>query len=218
MMNLELLFLATRLSGDSSFYKMAINHAENTLINHFRKDYSCYHVVDYDKTNGNVRGKSTAQGFADESAWARGQAWALYGFTMCYRETKDIRFLNLAENIFDFLFSHPNMPNDLVPYWDFNAPKIPDEPRDASAAAIIASALYELSTFKDGEYKSTADKIMISLSSADYLAGLNENGNFILKHSVGSIPHNNEIDVPLNYADYYFLEALSRKIKIEASN
>ena len=137
---------------------------------------------------------------------------------MCYRETKDIRFLNLAENIFDFLFSHPNMPNDLVPYWDFNAPKIPDEPRDASAAAIIASALYELSTFKDGEYKSTADKIMISLSSADYLAGLNENGNFILKHSVGSIPHNNEIDVPLNYADYYFLEALSRKIKIEASN
>lgn len=213
MMNLELLFTATRLSGDSTFYRMAVSHADNTLKNHFRTDYSCYHVVDYDKTNGHVRSRGTAQGYADESSWSRGQAWALYGFTMCYRETKDKRYLTLAENIVDFLFSHPTMPKDLVPYWDLNAPKIPDEPRDASAAAVIASALYELSTFKNKGYKKTADKIMKSLSSSAYLAAPGENGHFLLKHSVGSIPHNSEIDVPLNYADYYFLEALMRKAK-----
>lgn len=213
MMNLELLFTATRLSGDSTFYRMAVSHADNTLKNHFRTDYSCYHVVDYDKTNGHVRSRGTAQGYADESSWARGQAWALYGFTMCYRETKDKRYLTLAENIYKFLFSHPNMTDDLIPYWDLNAPKIPDEPRDASAAAVIASALYELSTFKNKGYKKTADKIMKSLSSSAYLAAPGENGHFLLKHSVGSIPHNSEIDVPLNYADYYFLEALMRKAK-----
>lgn len=213
MMNLELLFTATRLSGDSTFYRMAVSHADNTLKNHFRTDYSCYHVVDYDKTSGHVRSRGTAQGYADESSWSRGQAWALYGFTMCYRETKDKRYLTLAENIVDFLFSHPTMPKDLVPYWDLNAPKIPDEPRDASAAAVIASALYELSTFKNNRYKKTADKIMKSLSSSAYLAAPGENGHFLLKHSVGSIPHNSEIDVPLNYADYYFLEALIRKAK-----
>lgn len=213
MMNLELLFTATRLSGDSTFYRMAVSHADNTLKNHFRTDYSCYHVVDYDKTSGHVRSRGTAQGYADESSWARGQAWALYGFTMCYRETKDKRYLTLAENIYKFLFSHPNMTDDLIPYWDLNAPKIPDEPRDASAAAVIASALYELSTFKNKGYKKTADKIMKSLSSSAYLAAPGENGHFLLKHSVGSIPHNSEIDVPLNYADYYFLEALMRKAK-----
>lgn len=213
MMNLELLFTATRLSGDSTFYRMAVSHADNTLKNHFRTDYSCYHVVDYDKTNGHVRSRGTAQGYADESSWARGQAWSLYGFTMCYRETKDKRYLTLAENIYKFLFSHPNMTDDLIPYWDLNAPKIPDEPRDASAAAVIASALYELSTFKNKGYKKTADKIMKSLSSSAYLAAPGENGHFLLKHSVGSIPHNSEIDVPLNYADYYFLEALMRKAK-----
>lgn len=213
MMNLELLFTATRLSGDSTFYRMAVSHADNTLKNHFRTDYSCYHVVDYDKTNGHVRSRGTAQGYADESSWARGQAWALYGFTMCYRETKDKRYLTLAENIYKFLFSHPNMTDDLIPYWDLNAPKIPEEPRDASAAAVIASALYELSTFKNKGYKKTADKIMKSLSSSAYLAAPGENGHFLLKHSVGSIPHNSEIDVPLNYADYYFLEALMRKAK-----
>ena len=213
MMNLELLFTATRLSGDSTFYRMAVSHADNTLKNHFRNDYSCYHVVDYDKTSGHVRSRGTAQGYADESSWARGQAWALYGFTMCYRETKDKRYLTLAENIYKFLFSHPNMTDDLIPFWDLNAPKIPDEPRDASAAAVIASALYELSTFKNKGYKKTADKIMKSLSSSAYLAAPGENGHFLLKHSVGSIPHNSEIDVPLNYADYYFLEALMRKAK-----
>ena len=215
MMNLELLFAATRLSGDSTFRNIAISHANATLENHFRDDYSTYHVVDYDKVNGDVRHKQTAQGYADESAWARGQAWALYGFTVCYRETKDTRYLLQTDSIYHYLFTHRNMPEDLVPYWDFDAPNIPHEPRDASAAAIIASALYELSTYERPAYKTTADKIIASLCSCRYMAILGTNGNFLLMHSVGSIPHGNEIDVPLNYADYYFLEALTRKINLE---
>jgi len=215
MMNLELLFEATKLSGDSSFYKIAVSHADVTMANQYRKDYSCYHVVDYDKIKGGVRGKCTAQGYSDESAWARGQAWGLYGYAICYRETKDERYLELMDNIYNYLFTHKNMPEDLVPYWDFDAPNIPNEPRDASAAAIIASALYEMSTFDRPEYKITADKIIASLSSPYYRAILGTNGNFLLRHSVGSIPHGVEIDVPLNYADYYFLEALTRKQSLE---
>ena len=194
---------------------MAVSHADVTHENHFRDDYSCYHVIDYDKIKGGVRHKHTAQGYAHESAWARGQAWAIYGFAVCYRETKDPRYLELTDKIYNYLFTHKNMPEDLVPYWDFDAPNIPNEPRDASAAAIIASALYELSTFGKPEYKETADKIVASLSSPAYRALLGTNGNFLLMHSVGSIPHGHEIDVPLNYADYYFLEALLRKKELE---
>lgn len=215
MMNLELLFKASDVSGDSTFRKMAISHANVTMENHFRKDYSCYHVVDYDKIKGGVRGKYTAQGYSDESAWARGQAWALYGYTVCYRETKDKKYLDLAEKIYGFIFNNKNMPEDLVPYWDFDAPNIPNEPRDASAAAIIASALYELSIYTNDSYRKQADKIITTLSSPAYRAIVGTNHNFLLMHSVGSIPHGNEIDVPLNYADYYFLEALVRKQKLE---
>ncbi len=215
MMNLELLFKASDVSGDSTFRKMAISHANVTMENHFRDDYSCYHVVDYDKIKGGVRGKYTAQGYSDESAWARGQAWALYGYTVCYRETKDKKYLNFAEKIYGFIFNNKNMPEDLVPYWDFDAPNIPNEPRDASAAAIIASSLYELSSYTNDSYKKQADKIIASLSSPAYRAIVGTNHNFLLMHSVGSIPHGNEIDVPLNYADYYFLEALTRKKELE---
>lgn len=210
MMNLELLFAASKFTNDTTFRHIAISHADATLKNQYRDDYSCYHVVDYDKVKGGVRGKCTAQGYSDESVWARGQAWGLYGFAVCYRETKDPRYLEFAENIYNFLFTHKLMPADLVPYWDFNDPNIPNAPRDASAAAVIASALYELSEYKP-EYKAVADKIMESLSSPTYRALVGTNGNFLLMHSVGSIPHGQEIDVPLNYADYYFLEALSRK-------
>ena len=216
MMNLELMFEATRLSGDSTFYDIARKHADTTMANHFRADNSCYHVVDYDPETGEVRKKQTAQGYADESAWARGQAWALYGYTMCYRYTHDVKYLEQAEKIYGFIFNNKNLPEDLVPYWDFDAPKIPDEPRDASAAACTASALYELSIYIPGKgYKEKADKIMESLASPAYRAEVGTNGNFILMHSVGSIPHGAEIDVPLNYADYYFLEALMRKRDLE---
>ncbi len=214
-MNLELLFEASRMSGDTTFRHIALTHANTTMENQYRPDYSCYHVIDYDKIKGGVRGKCTAQGYADESAWARGQAWGgLYGFAVCYRETKDKRYLDMAENIYNYIFSHKNMPADLVPYWDFDAPNIPNEPRDASAAAVAASALYELSEFKP-EYKATADKITESLSSCAYRAIVGTNGNFLLMHSVGSIPHGQEIDVPINYADYYFLEALVRKRNLD---
>lgn len=211
MMNLELLFKATELSGDSIYHKIAISHADKTMENHYRDDWSCYHVVDYDKEQGGVRSKQNAQGYAHESAWARGQAWGIYGFTVCYRYTKDERYLEMSQRIYDFFVNHPNLPSDLVPYWDFNAPNIPNEPRDASAAAIFASALYELSEYGKSEYKITADKIISSLSGEAYRAIVGTNHNFLLMHSVGSIPHGQEIDVPINYADYYFLEALTRK-------
>lgn len=216
MMNLELMFEAFKMSGDSTLYNIAVDHANTTLANHFREDNSCYHVIDYSLADGSVRNKHTAQGYAHESSWARGQAWAIYGFTMCYRYTGDKRYLDHAENIYKFIFNHPRLPEDLIPYWDYDAPGIPNEPRDASAAAATACALYEMSTYiPNSPYKATADKIIESLSSLAYRAEVGTNGNFILMHSVGSIPHGHEIDVPINYADYYFLEALIKKQRIE---
>jgi rhamnogalacturonyl hydrolase YesR len=209
MMNLELLFEATRLTGDSSFYKIAVSHANTTLKNHFRSDYSSYHVVDYDPNTGAVLKKNTHQGFSHESAWARGQAWALYGYTMCYRYTKDPAYLIQAEQVAAFIFNHKNMPEDLVPYWDFDATGIPDEPRDVSAAAVIASGLYELTGYSRNKelYKSKADLMMQSIGKK-YTSPNGANKGFILAHSTGSKPANSEVDVPLSYADYYYLEAL----------
>jgi rhamnogalacturonyl hydrolase YesR len=214
MMNLELLFAATRLSGDSTFYRIAEQHAMTTLRNHFRPDFSSYHVVDYDTATGQVRGKSTHQGYADESSWARGQAWALYGYTMCYRETKNKTFLNQAKKVAGFILNNPALPADFIPYWDFNDPGRPDVPRDASAASITASALYELSKLaKDGKkYRGAADKIMRSLTH-HYRAPTGTNHGFLLRHSTGHKPANGEVDVPLIYADYYYLEALQRMKK-----
>ena len=216
MMNLELLFAVTQLTGDSSFYKIAVTHANTTMKNHYRPDNSSYHVVGYDSLTGNVIKKSTHQGYADESAWSRGQSWGLYGYTMCYRFTKDKKYLEHAEKIAAFILNHPNMPKDLVPYWDFNAPNIPNEERDASAAAILASGLYELSTYSiNGKlYKEKADKIIESLTN-NYRSAIGENKGFILLHSTGSRPSNSEVDVPINYADYYYLEALLRSKKLK---
>src|SRR5688572_33161744 len=193
MMNLELLFAATRLSGDSSFYKIAVSHANTTMANHFRSDYSTYHVIDYDTLTGKVVKKNTHQGYADESAWSRGQAWGLYGYTMCYRFTKDLKYLEQAEKIATFMLNHPNMPKDLVPYWDYNAPNIPNEERDASAAAVLASGLYELSLYSKNSkyYKTTADKIIESLTN-HYRSPVGDNKGFILLHSTGSRPSNSE--------------------------
>jgi len=211
MMNLELLFEATKLTGDSSFYKVAVSHANTTMKNHFRPDYSCYHVVGYDTITGKVLSKNTHQGYSDESAWARGQAWALYGFTMCYRETHDPKYLRQAENVAGFILNHPRLPVDLVPYWDFDAPQIPDEPRDASAAAVISSALFELAGYSSNgkNYQAKAEKILQNLTQS-YRAKPGEAHGFILLQSTGSKPGNSEINVPLSYADYYYLEALLR--------
>lgn len=220
MMNLELLFWATKESKDSTFYRIAVDHAKTTMKHHFRPDFSSYHVIDYDTITGQVLKKNTHQGFADESAWSRGQAWALYGYTMCYRETRLPEFLEQAQNIEKYLFTHPNMPEDLIPYWDFDAPGIPDEPRDVSAATVIASALYELSLYdpeKGERYRSNADKIIENLTK-HYRATLKKDNGFLLLHSTGTKPTNTEVDVPIVYADYYFIEALMRKNKLEKTS
>lgn len=210
MMNLELLFEVSKLTGNDKYKNIAITHANTTIKNHFRADDSSVHVVDYDPETGEVRNKHTAQGFAHTSAWARGQAWGLYGYTVCYRYTKDEKYLKQAQKIAKFIIEYKGTPEDGIPYWDYNAPSIPNEPRDVSAAAVTVSALIELDGYTKSSYKPSIDKIMNSLASDEYTAKVGENKHFILKHSVGSIPHGNEIDVPLNYADYYYLEALVR--------
>jgi len=216
MMNLELLFEASRLSGDSSYYKIAVTHANTTMKNHFRPDFSCFHVMDYDTVSGKVIGGSTLQGYADNSAWARGQAWAMYGFTMCYRETKDPAYLKLAENIASFLMDHPRLPSDKIPYWDLDVPDIAKEPRDASAAAIMASAFYELQGYSlnKKKYKSFADKILNSLIKK-YRSPIFTHHGFMLLHSTGHKPADSEVDTSIIYADYYFLEALMRRMKLK---
>lgn len=227
MMNLELLFFASELTGDPKYKHAAISHADHTLKNHFRSDYSTYHVVDYDPNTGAVTHQQTNQGYADNSTWSRGQGWAIYGYTLLYRETREDKYLEAAKKAADFYMNHPNLPKDRVPYWDFNAGqqgyrpdvdysnrKLKVIPRDASAAALVSSALLELSTYTSGadakRYFDFAEGTLKTLSSSEYLAKRGTNGGFILKHSVGSMPHQSEVDVPLIYADYYFLEALLR--------
>ncbi len=217
MMNLELLFGATVLTGDSTFYNMAVSHADVTMRNHFRKDNSSYHVVNYSLTTGEPLNKRTHQGWKDSSAWARGQAWGLYGYTMCYRYTKDKRYLEMAEKIAKLMIKESKKIDDGIFYWDFDYPKATDTPRDASAAAVTASALYELYTYsKSKEYKQIADTILASLSSPEYLAEVGTNHNFLLKHSTGHFAKNSEVDAPLNYADYYYLESLYRQKQLNA--
>jgi rhamnogalacturonyl hydrolase YesR len=214
MINLDLLFWAAEAGDEPGYREIAIAHADTTLKNHFRADGSSVHLVDYDPTNGQVKRKQTFQGAADDSSWARGQAWAVYGYSLMYRETKNPVYLNHAKKVAAFIMNHPRMPADKVPYWDFDAPDIPNAPRDAAAAAVIASALAELRQFVDqdtaGLYSKFAEQQMRSLASPAYRSNLGGNGGFLLLHSTGHLPEGKEIDVPLNYADYYFLEALQR--------
>lgn len=220
MMNLELLMWAFKETNDSIYYNISVSHANVTLKNHFREDYSTYHVIGYNPTTGAVEQRNTHQGLSHESSWSRGQAWGLYGFTMMYRETGIKEYLEQAKKIEAFIFNHPNLPEDLIPYWDFDATNIPNEPRDASAAAVISSALFELASFcptNAEDYRHKATKIIASLSSDEYLAKPDATHSFLLEHSTGSLPHNSEIDVPIIYADYYFLEALLRMKKSETN-
>lgn len=215
MMNLELLFWATEATGDSSFYKIAVSHADNTIKHHFRPDYSSYHVVNYDRNSpGNIQEKKTAQGYSDASAWARGQAWGLYGYVVMYRATKDKKYLDQANHISDFILNHPNLPKDKIAYWDFDAPDIPDAPRDVSAATIMASAWLELAGYADKnaaqKYRTAAKEILVNLGTDEYKAKAGTYGGFLLKHSVGHLPAKSEVDVAISYADYYYIEALGR--------
>lgn len=214
MINLELLMWNFHNTGDSIFYEVAVSHSDKTLEHHFRPDNSSHHVVSYDTITGEPHVKQTHQGASDESIWARGQAWGLYGYTMMHRETGYQRYLDQAIDIANLIIDHENMPEDGIPYWDYLAPGIPETSRDASAAAIIASALIELSTMVDEEesdkFLSMAEKQLSTLSSPEYLAVPGSNGFFILKNSVGHFRGNSEVDVPLTYTDYYFVEALLR--------
>src|SRR5690606_7982722 len=226
MMNLEMLCYVSDLTGDSKYREVAISHANKTMENHFRDDYSTYHVVDYDRV-GNAIHQQTNQGYADNSTWSRGQAWAIYGFTLMYRETKNPAFLETAQRAADFYINDPNLPEDKIPHWDCKAklegsnPDVRCSPRDrdyvpgvAYAAAIPASALLELGQFTDGDqrkkYIDFAKQTLETLSGPAYFAEKGTNGGFLLQHCVGSLPHNSEIDVPLIYADYYYLEGLYR--------
>ena len=223
MINLELLFQASRITGDRQFYNIAVSHANATMRNHFRDDGSSYHVVDYNPADGSVIKRITHQGLFDESVWSRGQGWGLYGFTMCYRYTRDQAYLEQARRIARFWLSQPDMPDDMIPYWDMRDPAVKTGvgpaldggcPRDASAAAVIASALYELATYvSDAEaatYREAADKMVGALETS-YQPEPHAAQGFLLLHSTGNYPAKDEIDVPINYADYYYLEALLRR-------
>jgi len=213
MMNLELLYWASKTTGDPVYKNVANTHALTTIKNHFRANNSSFHVIDYDTLTGQVRNKLTHQGYADGSAWARGQAWGLYGYTVAYRETKDKRFVDQANKIARFIINHPKLAADKIPYWDYDDPRLPNIPRDASAAAITASALLELKNYPGADkkvYTKFAGQLLESLSTDQYLAKTGTNNNFILMHSTGHLPNNSEIDTPINYADYYFIEALMR--------
>ena len=210
MMNLELLMSVANMDNNEWLRHVAVSHADVTMKNHFREDYTTFHLVDYVPGTGEVNKKITVQGLADSSAWARGQAWALYGYTMIYQQTGDRKYLHQAQHIGDMIEGY--LPEDGIPYWDFNDPKIPDTYRDASAGAVMASAYIALDQVADNgkDYLAIAEKQLRTLASEEYLAAPGEIGGFILKHSVGNLPEDVEIDVPLTYADYYFIEALMR--------
>ncbi|WP_051291144.1 glycoside hydrolase family 88 protein [Pedobacter glucosidilyticus] len=227
MMNLELLFFASNQTKDPVYRDIAIKHAETAMRNHVRPDYSSFHMINYDERTGEVLDRKTVQGFSDNSLWARGQAWAVYGFTVVYRETKDERFLVTAQKMADFYLNNPKLPQDKIPFWDFNTGEkgyVPEwdydpnqyqpTPKDASASAIMASALLELCTYSNqklkAKYFNEAEIMLETLSSKKYLAKPGTNNHFLLKSSVGNMPRKSEVNVPIIYADYYFLEALLR--------
>jgi unsaturated chondroitin disaccharide hydrolase len=216
MINLEMLFWASKNGGSKRLYDIAVSHAKTTMKNHFRPDYTSYHAVVYDKETGKKIKGVTHQGYADDSMWARGQAWAIYGYTMCYRETGDPEFLDFAQKVTDVYLQR--LPADLIPYWDFSDPAIPKAPRDASAATVVSSALLELSTFtkdkiKANTYRNKAEQMLTSLSSEQYQSR-QKNSAFLL-HSTGHKPNGSEVDASIIYADYYYLEALLRLQRLQ---
>ncbi len=215
MMNLELLEAAAKLpGGEKRFADIARSHADVSMKNHFRADGGCYHVLNYDQREGlvgQIQEIRRGQGLCVGTAWSRGQSWGIYGYTMMYRMTGLKRYLDFACKLADYAINHPAMPNDGIPTWDFGAP---GEERDSSAGSIMASALIELATFVEAplkaRYRAFAVKQLKSLASNAYFSKGNEIGHFLLKHGVGHKPGASEVDTPLDYGDYYFLEALLR--------
>lgn len=218
MINLEMLFWAAKNGENKQLYDIAKHHADVTMKHHFKTDYSCYHVAVYDTVSGQFIKGVTHQGYSDESMWARGQAWAIYGYTVCFRETGDPRYLDFVQKLTDAYLA--NLPGDYIPYWDFNDPSIPNAVRDASAAAVVSSALLELSTLvpnkKGAQYKNAAIRMLESLASDNYRSGTH-NSSFLL-HSTGHYPNGTEIDASIIYADYYYIEALLRLKRLQTTN
>ena len=210
MINLEMLFWASKNGGDKNLYDIAVSHADTTMKYHFRPDYTSYHVAVYDTLTGHFIKGMTHQGYSDSSMWARGQAWAIYGYTVVYRETQDPKYLDFVQRVTDVYLKR--LPDDYIPYWDFDDPAIPYAPRDASAACVVASALLELSGYvspeKGSTYREAALRMLESLSSDKYQCG-KQKPAFLL-HSTGHYPNGSEIDASIIYADYYYIEALLR--------
>jgi unsaturated chondroitin disaccharide hydrolase len=212
MMNLEIFIKAYHFTSDTFFYYMANRHATTTQVNHIRPDSTTYHVVDYDKNTGNVVWQGTRQGFADTSCWSRGQAWGIYGYTMMYRETGKTSYLNTAKELLGYYLEQ--LPADLIPAYDFILPHPYLDTVDASAASIVASALIELYELTlDTFFLYQGELMLASLASENYTAQLGKNAFFIIKHTTGGAK-NYYYNQPHNYADYYYLEALLRYIKL----
>ena len=216
MINLELLFWAAKNGGSQHLKDIAISHADTTMRYHFRPDGSCYHVAVYDTLTGNFLRGQTHQGYADSSMWSRGQSWAIYGYTMVYRFTKEQRFLDHAQKVTDiYLKRLKETSDDWVPIWDMDDPRGQQAPKDASAACVVASALLELQQYVDAEkgktYREAAENMLRDLSSDRYQSR-DKNCAFLL-HSTGHHPAGSEIDASIIYADYYYIEALLRYVR-----
>lgn len=215
MMNLDMMFWAAKNGGNKLLYDLAVTHAKTTMKNHFRPDGSCYHVAVYDTINGDLIKGVTHQGYADHSMWARGQSWAIYGYTMVYRYTHNKVFLDFAQKVTDIYIKRlKETSDDLVPLWDMDDPRgvKGGAPKDASAACVVADALLELQQYVGGEkgeeYKQFALQSLAQLSTDRYQSG-KKNVAFLM-HSTGHHPAGSEIDASIIYADYYYLEALMR--------
>ncbi|WP_074537433.1 glycoside hydrolase family 88 protein [Cellulophaga baltica] len=216
MMNLELLFWAAKNGGDQRLYDIATSHAEVTMNNLVREDNSLYHLGSFNEETGKFLKGYTHQGYADESMWARGQTWGIYGFAMAYRETGRKDFLETSIKLADHFLER--LPEDGIPFWDFDDPKIPNAPKDASAAAIAACGMFEIANLVEdvtlkNKFNTAATKFVEILSSDAYYSG--DKNQALLLHSTGHLPNNSEIDMPIIYADYYYMEALMRLKKLE---
>ncbi len=211
MMNLDILFWAAKNGGGKALYNIAVTHANTTIKNHIRDDYSTFHVIVFDTVTGDVIQRKTHQGYADNSTWARGQAWGVYGFTVCFRETRDSTYLEAAINLADYFINA--LPDDFIPFWDLNLPDDYDRKfKDTSAASIFVSGLLELRKYVQNtdRYDEVALNILTNLITKYLTKGTNSSG--ILLHSAYNVNSENKYDWDAStiWGDYYFLEALKR--------
>jgi beta-galactosidase len=214
MMNLELLFWAAEETGECELYEIAYKHAITSMNQNIRRDFSTFHVVEFDTLSGGVSKRRTYQGFSDSSTWSRGQAWGIYGFANAYKRTGDVRFLHVAQKMADYFISR--LPEDCVPYWDLELSG-DTVLHDASAGAVASSGLFLLSDSarhrsESRKYGYWADRILESLKGKYlFTKGRNELEEGILLHSVYNFPKNLGVDESLPAGDFYLIEAIKRE-------